>query len=129
MADVTGYRRGTASITLRRDELERAIRQLAPAEAFTEHPHPNLWTWRDRYLPALTADRNARLVAVFLATEEVTSHEAAEVAAFREAVKINNDGASLACVALGGATATAQVFQTPDSKSARRGYSRSPGFH
>jgi len=93
MADVTGYRRGTASITLRRDELERAIRQLAPAEAFTEHPHPNLWTWRDRYLPALTADRNARLVAVFLATEEVTSHEAAEVAAFREAVKMNNDGA------------------------------------
>jgi hypothetical protein len=87
MADVTGYRRGNASFTLRRVELERAIRQLAPAEAFTEHPHPNLWAWRDRYLPALTTDPHPRLVAVFLATEEASSGETAEVAAFRKAVE------------------------------------------
>ena len=91
MAAVTGYRRGTASFTLDRDQLERAIKQLAPAEALTEHPHPNLWTWRDRYLPALTTDPNARLVAVFLATE-VDSDEPAEVAAFRAAVESNDDG-------------------------------------
>lgn len=92
MADVTGYRRGTTSLTLDRDELERAITQLAPAEAFAEHPHPNLWTWRDRYLPALTADPTARLVAVFLATEEVGGDETAEVTAFREAVQTHHDG-------------------------------------
>ncbi|MCV7226964.1 hypothetical protein [Mycolicibacterium komossense] len=90
MADVTGYRRGTASYTLGRGELERAIRQLAPAEALTDHPHPNLWTWRDRYLPALATDPNARLIAVFLATKEVSDDEAAEVAAFREAVEATN---------------------------------------
>jgi len=93
MADVTGYRRENASFALRQVELERAIRQLAPAEAFTEHPHPNLWTWRDLYLPALTTDPHARLVAVFLATEEVGRGEPAEVAAFREAVEAHIDGA------------------------------------
>ncbi|MEE6167472.1 MULTISPECIES: hypothetical protein [unclassified Mycolicibacterium] len=92
IADVTGYRRGTRSYALSRRELERAIKQLAPAEAFAGHPHPNLWTWRDRYLPALTRDGNARLVAVFLATEEATEDEAAEVAAFREAVKRDGEG-------------------------------------
>lgn len=90
MAEVTGYRRGTASFPLGRDELERAISGLAPAEAFTEHPHPNLWSWRDHYLPALTADPNTRLVAVFLATATACGDEVAEIAAFREAVQKHN---------------------------------------
>lgn len=91
MAEVTGYRGGTAAFALGRDELERAIRRLAPAEAYAEHPHPNLWTWRDHYLPALSADPNARLVAVFLATAEDGIDEAAEIAAFREALKLHRE--------------------------------------
>lgn len=83
MAEVTGYRSGTAAFPLDRDELECAIRRLAPAEACAEHPHPNLWTWRDRYLPALSADPNARLVAVFVATADPGTDEVAEIAAFR----------------------------------------------
>lgn len=91
MADVTGYRRGSASFPITRPDLERAILQLAPAEAFTEHPHPNLWTWRDRYLPALAADSKARLVAVFLGADG-PSDDTAEVAAFREALTLLHGG-------------------------------------
>lgn len=91
MADVTGYRRGNASFPITQADLERAILQLAPAEAFTEHPHPNLWTWRDRYLPAMAADSRARLVAVFLG-DDGPSGDTAEVAAFREAVKLLHGG-------------------------------------
>jgi hypothetical protein len=90
MAEVTGYRSGTVSLPLGRDQLERAIRLLTPAEACTEHPHPNLWTWRDHYLPALTADPKARLVAVFVATAEAGIDEVVEVAAFREALQIHH---------------------------------------
>lgn len=91
LADVIGYRSGTQALSVGRDQLERAIRQLAPAEAFTEHPHPNLWTWRDHYLPALTADPKTELVAVFLATAEAAGEEAPAVAAFREAVQIRRE--------------------------------------
>ena len=87
MAAVTGYRRGSTSFPITQPDLERAIRQLAPAEAFAEHPHPNLWAWRDRYLPTLAADSTARLVAVFLG-EDGPSDETAEVEAFREAVRL-----------------------------------------
>lgn len=90
MAEVTGYRGGTAAYTLGRAELERAIDQLTPAEACTEHPHPNLWTWRDTYLPALSADPRARLVAVFVATAETGIDEGAEVTAFRHALEIHH---------------------------------------
>lgn len=91
MADVTGYRCGSASFSMTQLDLERAILQLAPAEAFTEHPHPNLWTWRDRYLPAMAADSTARLVAVFLG-DDGPSGDTAEVAAFREAVELLHGG-------------------------------------
>lgn len=94
MADVTGYRRGTASFAISRDDLARAVTKLAPAEAFSAHPHPNLWTWRDRYLPVVAADPKARLVAVFVATKHAVDDEAAEITAFRDALARNNAGAS-----------------------------------
>jgi hypothetical protein len=65
LATVLGHRSGTAVLDLDRAQLEAAIALLRPAEACPV-PHPNLWTWRDRYLPALDADPGARLVAVYL---------------------------------------------------------------
>lgn len=86
LAEVTGHRSGTAAYELTRSDLQCAIAILEPAEAFVEHQHPNLWTWRDRYLPALDGDPGARLVAVFLGSAEIGAGEAPEIQAFRAAV-------------------------------------------
>lgn len=62
LATVCGHRQGSASYRLAPDDLDRAIRMLAPAEADTSHPHPNLWAWRD--LRATLADAD-EVIAVF----------------------------------------------------------------
>lgn len=87
LAAVTGHRSGTAAYQLSRTDLQRAIDLLAPAEAFTGHQHPNLWTWRDKYLAELDTDPDARLVAVFLGSEQQNDAETPEVQAFRRAVE------------------------------------------
>jgi hypothetical protein len=65
LATIVGYSSGTRVIELDRAQLERAIAVLVPAEA-CPIPHPNLWTWRDTFLPALDADPTARIVAVYV---------------------------------------------------------------
>ncbi|MBX6748152.1 MAG: hypothetical protein IRY85_00525 [Micromonosporaceae bacterium] len=62
MATVCGHRQGSASYRLTPGDLDRAIELLAPAEADTSQPHPNLWAWRE--LRARLAD-TAELIAVF----------------------------------------------------------------
>jgi hypothetical protein len=47
LATVCGYRQGSASYRLAPGDLDRAIALIAPAEADTSQPHPNLWAWRD----------------------------------------------------------------------------------
>ncbi|MDX6744858.1 hypothetical protein [Actinocorallia sp. A-T 12471] len=46
LATVLGYRSGGAVLPLSVADLDRAIDLLAPAEACTAFPHPNLWAWR-----------------------------------------------------------------------------------
>ena len=83
LATIVGYSSGTRVIELDRAQLERAIAVLSPAEA-CPIPHPNLWTWRDTYLPFLDADPTARIVAVYI--EDLDDPVAGpEDAAFREA--------------------------------------------
>lgn len=47
LATVCGYRQGSASDVVTPGDLDRAIELLAPAEADTSQPHPNLWAWRE----------------------------------------------------------------------------------
>jgi hypothetical protein len=47
LATVCGYRQGSGSYRLTPADLDRAIGLLAPAEADTSQPHPNLWAWRE----------------------------------------------------------------------------------
>jgi hypothetical protein len=47
LATVCGHASGSASYVLTPAELDRAIGLLAPAEADTSQPHPNLWAWRE----------------------------------------------------------------------------------
>ncbi len=90
VAHVVGHARGTAAYRLTRVGLERAVAMLAPAEACDVYPHPNLWTWRDTYLPSLDSDPDATLVAVFLDDEDdeddATTVPDPAVAAFRGAL-------------------------------------------
>ncbi|MDQ4110935.1 MAG: hypothetical protein M3306_07535, partial [Actinomycetota bacterium] len=51
---------------LTRQELERAIELISPAEAYVDYDHPNVRSWRDRILPALIEDPEAEVVAVFI---------------------------------------------------------------
>ena len=83
-ATVLGYSSGTRMIRVDRTTLETIIEKLAPAEA-CPIPHPNLWTWRDRYLPALNDDPGARLVYVFVGDLD-DPVAGPEDAAFREAL-------------------------------------------
>lgn len=96
VAHVVGYAHGTAAFPLSRTQLERAVAMLSPAEACDVYRHPNLWTWRDTYLPRLDTDPGARLVAVFLAPGDAPSTvEGTDpaVAAFRAAVAATRVGA------------------------------------
>ena len=64
MATVCGHRSGSASYELRVDELDEAIRRLAPAEACLDWDHPNLVAWRE--VRQALADKPQRaVVAVF----------------------------------------------------------------
>jgi len=83
-ATVLGYRSGTRTIEFDRHALETIIDKLTPAEA-CPIPHPNLWTWRDRYLPSLSDDPDARLVYVFVGDLD-DPVAGPEDAAFREAL-------------------------------------------
>lgn len=62
LATVCGHTGGSASYVLGLDGFDRAIELLAPAEADTSQPHPNLWAWQ-RFRAAL-ADTD-EVVAVF----------------------------------------------------------------
>ena len=84
VAHVVGHASGTAAYRLTRAQLERAVAMLQPAEACEVYQHPNLWTWRDTYLPALDADPGATLVAVFLGDEPEHAQDEA-IDAFRAA--------------------------------------------
>jgi hypothetical protein len=46
LATVLGHEGGTAVYRMDAPLLAQAIRLLAPAEACTAYPHPNLWAWR-----------------------------------------------------------------------------------
>jgi hypothetical protein len=84
-ATVIGYSSGTRVIELDRAALQAIVEKLSPAEA-CPIPHPNLWAWRDRYLPALDADPSARLVYVFVGDLD-DPMAGPEDAAFREALR------------------------------------------
>jgi hypothetical protein len=84
LATVVGHANGTGAYPLSRAQLQRAVAMLAPAQACTAHNHPNLWTWRDVYLPALAADPAATPVAVFLGDDGAAPD--AVTAAFRRAL-------------------------------------------
>lgn len=87
-ATALGYSSGTRVIEVDRADLERAIELLSPAEA-AQMPHPNLWLWRDTYLPALDADPEARVVAVFIGDLDDPISGPAD-AAFREALSFRS---------------------------------------
>jgi hypothetical protein len=62
LATVCGHTGGSASYVLTAADLDRAILLLAPAEADTSQPHPNLWAWREFRGRLTEADE---VVAVF----------------------------------------------------------------
>ncbi|WTW92782.1 hypothetical protein OG216_05030 [Streptomycetaceae bacterium NBC_01309] len=67
LATACGHRAGTASYELTVDQVARAVDLLAPAEAYTAVPHPNMAAWR-AILERLRADDGTlRAVAVFVA--------------------------------------------------------------
>jgi hypothetical protein len=47
LASVCGYVCSTATFELTRNDVERAVTLLTPAEAATHMSHPNLWSWRE----------------------------------------------------------------------------------
>ena len=89
-ATVAGHTSGTAAYPLSREQLARAIDLLEPAEACLAFEHPNLWWWRDVLLPALDADPEARVYAVFVGPDAAGSTDPA-VVAFRIAVDVLGD--------------------------------------
>ena len=68
LASVTGYRSGTATLTMDLATLDNAIAMLAPAEACPDLDHPNLRAWRSlrTLATAPRAGGTRRLVAVFV---------------------------------------------------------------
>lgn len=46
LASVCGYTDTSGAFELSRDRFAEAVGRLAPAEAATHLPHPNLWSWR-----------------------------------------------------------------------------------
>ncbi|WP_256328682.1 inositol monophosphatase family protein [Nocardioides sp. YR527] len=103
IATVVGHTAGTAAYRLTREELERAIELISPAEAYLDYDHPNLGSWRDRILPALTEDPEAEVVAVFIGEEPEESPDPA-IDAFRAAFPDH-------AVAIAAATAGAEVVR------------------
>jgi len=75
LASVCGYVATTAVYRLEHQQLVEAIELLAPAEAATHMPHPNLWSWRE--LAVRGADSS--FLAFFVARAEdppVNEHDA-----------------------------------------------------
>lgn len=108
MATVVGHKNGTAAYRLSKEQLERAIELISPAEAYTDYDHPNLWTWRDRLLPALTEDPEAEVVAVFIGDEQETAQDPA-IDAFRAAFP---DHAVAIAAASAGAAVVRKMYGT-----------------
>ncbi|NYI76135.1 inositol monophosphatase family protein [Nocardioides panzhihuensis] len=108
MATVVGHTGGTAAYRLTRQELERAIELLSPAEAYVGYDHPNLWRWRDKLLPALTANPEAEVVAVFIGDEPESSSDPA-IDAFRAAFP---DSAVAITAATAGAAVVREMYGT-----------------
>lgn len=65
LASVCGYVATTGVFRLDRAALSAAVAHLAPAEAATHKPHPNLWSWRDLLAGAAGAD--SHFLALFVA--------------------------------------------------------------
>jgi fructose-1,6-bisphosphatase/inositol monophosphatase family enzyme len=108
IATVVGHTSGTAAYRLSRQDLERAIELISPAEAYVEYDHPNLWHWRDRLLPALTEDPEAEVVAVFIGDEPEQQKDPA-INAFRAAFP---DEAVAIAAATAGAAVVRQMYGT-----------------
>jgi len=66
LASVLGHDGTTASLPLSRPELAAAVESLAPAQACTDLPHPNLAAWRE-VLTELEGNPAREAVAVFVA--------------------------------------------------------------
>ncbi|MGH3350966.1 MAG: inositol monophosphatase family protein [Nocardioides sp.] len=108
VATVVGHRGGTAAYRLTRQDLERAIELITPAEAYVEYDHPNLWTWRDTFLPAIDADPEAEVVAVFIGDAPETIPDPA-IDAFRAAFP---DEAVAITAATAGAAVVREMYGT-----------------
>lgn len=65
LAFVCGYVSTSGSFQLSQEQLRDAVTRLAPAEAATHMPHPNLWSWRHLLADART---QSMFCAFFLAT-------------------------------------------------------------
>jgi hypothetical protein len=46
LAVVCGYSNRSGTSTLDAEQVQEVLRRLAPAEAATHVPHPNIWSWR-----------------------------------------------------------------------------------
>lgn len=108
IATVVGHKSGTAAYRLTRQQLERAIELISPAEAYVEYDHPNLASWRDRILPALTEDPEAEVVAVFIG-DEPEQHQDPAIDAFRAAFP---DHAVAIAAASAGAAVVRKMYGT-----------------
>lgn len=108
IATVVGHTSGTAAYRMTREQLERAIELISPAEAYVDYDHPNLWSWRDRILPALTEDPEAEVVAVFIGDEPEESPDPA-IDAFRRAFP---DEAVAIAAATAGAAVVREMYGT-----------------
>jgi fructose-1,6-bisphosphatase/inositol monophosphatase family enzyme len=102
IATVVGHKSGTAAYRLTREQLETAIELTSPAEGHVDD-HPNLRNWRDWFLPALTEDPEAEVVAVFIG-DEPEQHKDPAIDAFRAAFPDHE-------VAIAAATAGAAVVR------------------
>lgn len=108
IATVVGHTSGTSAYRMTREQLERAIELISPAEAYVEYDHPNLWSWRDRILPALIEDPAAEVVAVFIGDEPEDSPDPA-IDAFRRAFP---DEAVAIAAATAGAAVVREMYGT-----------------
>lgn len=70
LSTVIGHSSGSETIVVSSDQLQRAAGILAPAEAATHVPHPNLWAWRANW-----AENPALIEAVFVddLSDEISS--------------------------------------------------------
>ncbi|MEV0730997.1 hypothetical protein [Polymorphospora sp. NPDC050346] len=64
LASVCDYVATTGVFPLDRERLADAVGRLAPAEAATHLPHPNLWSWRELLAGAAP---DSTFVAIFVA--------------------------------------------------------------